>query len=358
MPDPSPDIEMGSRSSRKFSRREFFRMAGAAIVLGVKPETGKSPNDILSIETPEAKYFPIYESHSVSFRHPVSGKELKLLPPQDIFLYEYPRDSRDFVDPLTSPQAILDTELRILSPTSDSKRTYFIPRDHLEWLRENNTKICFEGYYPLQSDYVKSVTIMASEIIISASAGIQLLLHAKPKENGGKEVTRKQFLKLAAGLAVAWGLSPIVGLLTSSKTEVRLNALERVIIKANGVLSQTHPEIPIIFFRNIMLARKLQFLGEVASKEKGQKAQITYNVGKAHAGIEDFLYIGKDWTLAFLNMTSNSYLKAIIDANGGLENFCSNVLFDPNAQNPTKTILVDQELKSFLEKKLDLSTHS
>ncbi|MBI5358006.1 hypothetical protein HZB69_00015 [Candidatus Amesbacteria bacterium] len=44
------------------------------------------------------------------------------------------------------------------------------------------------------------------------------------------------------------------------------------------------------------------------------------------------------------------YLKAVINANGGLENFCFNVLFDPNAQNQTKTVLIDQELKTFLNK--------
>jgi len=194
---------------------------------------------------------------------------------------------------------------------------------------------------------------MVGEGIIGMGGALSLMLLKEKKGEGSKNVvSRRQFLKLVAGLATAWGLSPLAFLIITpkKKTEVKLNALERVIIKAHGLSSQLHPEDPIIFFRNIIFARKLQFLGEIMSKEKREKAQITYNVGKMHAGIEDFLQIGKEWTLAFLNIMPNWYLKAIIDANGGLENFCSDVLFDPNAQNPTKSVRVDEELKNFLNK--------
>lgn len=358
MPDLNPDIEIASGNSRKFSRRDFLKLSGVvgtATILGFpRPEgTTKPANDILSIETPEARYFPIYESHP----QPASGKELKSLPPQDVFLYEYVRDSRDFIDAFTSPQVILDAVPKTLKGLPDSKREYIVPRDHLEWLRENNTKICFEGYDLPNSASLTALLPMVGEAIIGAGGALSLVF-SKAKEGSNKVVTRRQFLKLATGLATVWGLSPTAFLLITpaDKTEVKLSALERTIIKAHGLSSQTHPGNPIIFFRNIMFARKLQFLGEVMSKEKGQRAQITYNVGKMHAGIEDFLHIGKDWTLAFLNMIPEKYLKEVIDANGGIENFCSNVVFDPNAQNATKTVLVDQALKSFLDKKLDLSS--
>lgn len=308
MPDSDSSIETGSVSHKKITRRVFLssfaRLTAAGLALKsdvvTRPEATKPDNGILTIETPEARYFPIYEMH----QQPASEEELKLLPPQDIFLYEYPHDSRYFVDPLTSPHIILDTKL-------GSQRTYVIPRDHLEWLRDNNTKICFEGYDLPRGEVLTSVFIMAGELIISTSAGFQLLLHAKSKENSGKGMNRRQFLKLAAGLAATWGLSSVAGVIIpfSQKTEVKPSALERTVIKAHGLLSQTHPENSIIFFRNIMLARKLQFLGEVMSKENGHKAQIVYNVGKAHAGIEDFLHIGKDWTLAFLNTISGLIIR-------------------------------------------------
>jgi len=349
------NIETGSGSSRKFSRREFLKMAGttgAALVLGVKPETGKPTNDILSIETPEAKYFPIYESHP----QPASREQLELLPPQDIFLYEYSRNTSDFVNSLIPPQTILDSIPTTLKAIPDSKREYIVPRDHLKWLRENETKICFEGFRLPHSDLTVILTMFGPGVI-GAGGALSLAL-SKTRENSEKDVTRRQFLKLATVLATTWGLSPVTFLMITpaEKTEVKVNALERTIIKAHGLSSQLHPEDPIIFFRNIMFARKLQFLGEITSKEKGQRSQIAYNVGKMHAGIEDFLQIGKDWTLAFLNLMPISYLKAVIDTNGGIENFCSNVLFDPNAQNQTRSVLVDQELKSFLNKKLGLSS--
>ena len=353
MPDPNPDIETGSGSSRKLSRREFLKLAGIAgpaVALKIpRPEGAAKPdNGVLLIETPEARYFPIYEVHQL----PASGEDLKSLPPQDVFLYEGSRDTRYFID--SPPQVIIDVPV----PTglSDSKREYLIPRDHLEWLRENNTKICIEGYTLSGSSILTAVLVMGGEALIGAAG---LLYHgpSKAKESSKKEVTRRQFLKLASGLAAAWGLSLSAFLAIGSigKTEVKESALERVMIKAHGLLSHAHPENSLIFFRNIMFARKLQFLGEVASKEKGRKAQITYNVGKGHAGIEDFLFIGKDWTLNFLNIMPNQFLKGIIDTNGGLENFCSNVLIDPKAQNPIKTILIDQELRAFLVKKLHQS---
>ncbi len=353
MPDANSDIETGDKSHKKFSRRDFLKLgglAGPAIALGLsKPETTKPNNDILSIETQEAKYFPIYETH----QQPVSGEELKLLPPQDVFLYEYFRDTRYFVD--SPPQVILDTPIPI---STDSKRDHVVPRNHLEWLKKNSTKICFEGYVLPTNYFLIAELVMFGEPGIALGSLLLPSVFSKPKENRGKRMDRRQFLKLAAGLAATWGLSSgaYIGLEAFGKTDVKESALERTMIKAQGLLSHTHPENPIVFFRNIMLARKLQFLGEAASKEKGQKAQITYNVGKAHAGIEDFLLIGKDWTLNFLNIMPNQFLKKVIDRNGGLENFCSNVLVDPNAQRPTKSVLVDQELKNFLNKKLGLSS--
>lgn len=337
-----------SNEPQKMTRRDFLGKL-PALLYGVtrRPEANKPNNDILSIETPEAKYFPIYESHP----QPASREQLELLPPQDIFLYEYICDSRYFINPLTTPQVILDTPTSFVA-IPDSKRPDVIPRDHLEWLKENNTKICFEGY-TLPNIGLTILLTMGGESVLG-TGGVFSIALARAKNNHGKGINRRQFLKLATGLASAWALSPAAFLMMApvlgEKTELKMNALERTIIKAHGLSSHFHPEDPLIFFRNIMFARKLQFLGEVASKEKGQKAQIAYNVGKGHVGIEDFLHIGKDWTLAFLNIFPKPYLKAVVDENGGLENFCSNALFDPNAQNPTKTILVDQELKAFLNK--------
>lgn len=87
---------------------------------------------------------------------------------------------------------------------------------------------------------------------------------------------RRQFLKLVGGLASAWGISSVLGMGLGAfgKTTVREGALERTVIKAYGLLSQTHPENSIVFFRNIMFARKLQFLGEVESKKKGKRPEL------------------------------------------------------------------------------------
>jgi len=147
---------------QKMTRREFLGKLPALLYGVTRPETGKPDNDILSIETPEARYFPIYESHS----QPASAEQLQQLPPQDIFLYEYVRDARYFIDPLTSPQIILDTKFTNLSAILDSKRTYIIPRDHLEWLRKNNTKICFEGYRLEQDIDLTELLPMFSENFI------------------------------------------------------------------------------------------------------------------------------------------------------------------------------------------------
>src|SRR3989339_448175 len=117
---------------QKMTRREFLGKLPALLYGVTRPETGKPDNDILSIETPEARYFPIYESHP----QPASREKLEFLPPQDIFLYEYIRDSRYFVNLLTTPQVILDTPTSFVA-IPDSKRPDVIPRDHLEWLKEN-----------------------------------------------------------------------------------------------------------------------------------------------------------------------------------------------------------------------------
>ena len=328
------------------TRRSFLKLSALLPLAAIPAETQRSINDYLSIETPECKYYPIYESHP----HPAKIEQLQRMPTPDVFLYEYTRESEYFID--SPPQTVLDSVPKTLKGLPDSEREYIVPRDHLEWLKGNRSKVCFEGYR-LPSD-LGVVLPMLAEGAIGASSGLWLIF-SKMKEKAKNQISRRQFLKLAAGFAATWGLSPTAFLLIipAKKTDVRLSALERIIIKANGLSSHLHPNDSVIFFRNIMFARKLQILGETISKEKGQKAQIAYNVGKMHAGIEDFLQIGREWTLAFLNMIPNQYLQEVIEANGGLDNFCSNVLFDSNGQNPSKTVLIDHELKSFLIKKLE-----
>lgn len=334
------------------SRRSFLKLS-ALLPLAAIPHETRPKDENLFIETPEGQYYPIYESHP----HPAKAEQLRLLPPQDVFLYEYIENSRYFID--SPSHTVLDSAPETLKGLPDSEREYIVPRDHLALLRENRSKISFEGY-ELPSE-LGAVLPMLVEGTLGAGSASYLInnLLSKPKqkmESSKNHLSRRQFLKMAAGLAAAWGLSPTAFLLITpaEKTDVRLSALERTIIKAHGLSSHLHPNDSIIFFRNIMFARRLQFLGEAVSKEKEQKARIAYNVGKMHAGIEDFLQMGREWTLAFLNIIPNQYLQEVIDANGGLENFCTTVLFDPNTQNPTKTVLKDNELEIFLDRKLNL----
>lgn len=168
------------------TRRSFLKAAlHSPLVLLAQPETTKPDHTLLSIETPEARYFPIYELHPF----PVSGEELKrVLPPQDIFFYEFNWNARYFVD--QSPQAILDSNFPLPDNNTtrpNSARNYYVPKDHLEWLRASNTKICFEGYSFPQADALTSVSIMAGELIVGSNALARILLHVKAKENRGTE---------------------------------------------------------------------------------------------------------------------------------------------------------------------------
>ena len=72
--------------------------------------------------------------------------------------------------------------------------------------------------------------------------------------------------------------------ITKNKTEAELSSIQRIASRVNAMATHVHPENHISFFRNLMIARRLQFLGKFLSGEHFTKPKIGYNIGFLRAG--------------------------------------------------------------------------
>ena len=112
--------------------------------------------------------------------------------------------------------------------------------------------------------------------------------------------------------------------ITSDNTEV--DAIRSALKNVAEISAKMDPEHMIVFFRNLVIARKLQTLAADRLRETGKKINLPFLVGSAHHGIKDFLILGEEATLAGFNLFSNDTLKRIVEANGGIDAFCTTVV--------------------------------
>jgi len=342
----------------KIERRDFLRLSGvaaAALVLSkglIKktPEETSFSQDILKIETPEATFFPVYEEHT----KPVKKEQLEEFPPLDLYFYEYLEPSDKLLR--STPEEIINFVPGIAN-TPGSERQFIITREHLEFLRKNNTKISIEGYEAPQNFFVSHIVFQGAESMVGFLGATKhfIIDRMTGKRKADEEGNNKQTIKDAAvALAATWAVSPtlVQTLFFYGDPKVKQNAVDRIMSRTAAMVTHAHPEQLLILFRNILMARKLQFLGGHLSKNEERKAKIAYNVGKLHSGIEDFLNLGKEFTLYVLEKFPNKPLREIIDKNGGIESFCSVIIINPDKKLPAKQVVIDQELKGLLQKKL------
>lgn len=152
-----------------------------------------------------------------------------------------------------------------------------------------------------------------------------------------KRPSRRQFLKSAA-LWTGWMLmaTPWVAkqpAYAAANLDPEQKApIARVLTRLHGLASHLAPEDTIIFFRNLVMANKLLLAAEKIKEEDEALPKIAFNVGLAHAGMEDLLQVGPAFIRWVINFYSKEFLEDIIKLNGGLENFCSVriLTFPPN----------------------------
>lgn len=346
------------------SRRDFLKLGGAGLLTLLFPSseslddlTEAKKANIVEVETANAIYFPVYEDHT----HPATKDDIEKLPKLNVYFYELLYNSSKLTQ--EDPTQLLNRDTsHTLQQAADSQNTntrkYIFPRDHLEVFKKNNTEISLEGYMLPETEIFAYLGFKFTETVVGAVGAFAYLAAKKKheiKETDKPLVSPK--VDLAIKSTLAWLLSPIIETTVSNTlsyfgTDTELNAMQRIASRVLAMTNHAHPETNLIFFRNLLMSRKLQFLGEVLSGEHFSKPKIGYNVGMAHSEIEDFIRLSPDIVLALINAYPADYLRKIVELNGGLEAFCSTILLTPDTRHSEKIVVQDKRLRLVLEKKL------
>jgi hypothetical protein len=238
------------------------------------------------------------------------------------------------------------------------------PDNILSYFAEKNISVSYEGSEPPRDSELVSKLVTAAEPGIIAGFAANDALHTIRDFINKKELSTADFIKKSAIWGyLLWASSPFVTSrlaaaamdkegLGRSITQNQLRAINRF----NAFIAHAHPEDLVVFFRNVIMARQLQLLGEDLSGKTKEKPRISYQVGGGHAGIEDFLLLGDKLTIATLSIYPKQFLQHVVENNGGIDAFCSTIIIPVRQTlatgDDTKRVILDRQLKDYLEARL------
>lgn len=136
-------------------------------------------------------------------------------------------------------------------------------------------------------------------------------------------------------------------------------ALLRIKERIAAMMMHTRPADLVVFFRNLIFAHKLLYLAEGESQRLGRRVHISYQIGASHAGVEDFLILGKGFCEKLIGAYYPQLLAAIIE-NWGLDNFTYITKLKPNPESEglegkdwhVSETLFDEDLKRLVLTKI------
>lgn len=276
------------------------------------------------VDTEKATFFPYYDLHS-------QGNVVPLRKDLDFF----------FIEGLQSqypPDTLLEKYMFYDQPV--------LTDNEIQSVVKNGTSVAVGdvdlGLSPTPVGYV-SKELIATGLLMLAETYAAGKIFKKAAE---AKFNRRRFLKASIIGAGIWADSAVIGGLPMGLSSLLQDPHAQRISRIFGILSDLHPELSIIFFRNAVIADKLLTLAEVYQKMNGRKQKIGYNLGKGHSGIEDFLKAGLDFCTSIITKFPLPYLQQVVDNSGGLANFCTikTVKFPPDfdPKDPNSLIKAEQ----------------
>lgn len=281
------------------SRRGFLGRATAVIGSGSAGLAIMSARELPvpenGLNTPNATFYPIYEIHG-----------------QDMELKDIPTDVDGFFFETGGAENTGALYALTWLVTDMGYSNSVLNRKILNSLDPARTRVILGDVDIGKKRIIESVIEYPKKRILLA--GVLAIIGIGKSLNPSK-LDRRNFIKKAAYIGAA-----VVGvpLLMDQLTEVFLgkeinqkNALQRILIRANGLLTHASPENLLVFFRNLIMADKLLTVAEKFHQELGRKPKITFNMGAAHSGVEDFLLMGLDFTRWLISQYPREFLEEI-----------------------------------------------
>ncbi len=305
-------------------------------------------------------YIPIYEHHEKPWR----ATEFEKLPDVDVAFYEVVRPAKDMLKG--------GADNLVGWADEEFTRDRWMEPDHLRYWSEKGSFIAFEGL-----DYNASTMALkyACGVLVEGFLGLRALAESfsdkasVPIKIGEKEVVAGEVKQNLLRFGGIWGSSAFLDIgvgfymkfLLAEGSEGMKN-MSLVVQRLAGATSQVHPEFDVIFLRNIIMARRLQAIGEYfpvkyreTDRIKGSPKTISFNVGAKHIGVEDWLALGPDAVKLALEMYPSSLWKELADLNGGTEAMATMPIIRPGSNFFDDKIinLKDEWLGRFLLRKVD-----
>lgn len=334
------------KTDRGINRRTAVKLGilgtGAAVGAGIIQNEISKENGIV---TKSATFIPLYELHDRG----IASKSL----PSDLKVYFREFSSPDlFAD---TPQELLNSRAFSLYVKDGIK---VISDDILLKLSQTQTEIMLGDIF-LGGRSLVEIPIQVIEFM----GGFGALAFAIKKDKKQLTTTRRKFLKSVALAGGAWGILPSLSSQASTLAgELQEGAIRRIAIRFNGIISDFHPEIMTLFFRNAVIADKLLSVAEELKLDSPDK--FAYHIGVGHGGIEDFLEAGRDFCRNLILAYPKDWLNEMVELNGGFKNFSSARLLKlpreiteedlangEKLNNSSDRIVTDTELQRGLEQK-------
>ncbi len=329
-------------------------VAGAAlpVALSKTPQEAPRVTPPLEIETQKATYLPFYERHD----RRITLEQIKAAGVLNLHFYENMLPSN--VGLASSAWDVLHSNSRVYGEEELDRTT---PDEILEYFSQNDISVAYEFIDLPAREHFFSKAMTSLEVGATTSLSLATLAKTISDIAEGKKMSSSTFVANSALVgSILWGIAPLITTSTnffSIENEDLERGLSpqraRILRSINSLLTHAHPEDLRLLFRNILMARKLQLLAENVSGTNEGKPRIGYQVGSAHTGIEDFLALGPNLTIAALSIFPKPLIKKIVDFNGGIDAFCSTGILSvkkvlTNQENP-QTVILDTKLKEYLE---------
>lgn len=315
---------MANPESRSVTKRELFKSLpkvalGIATGIVIANEVTKARGEIL---TSTGTFYPIYEVHDQDVD--VSGIPHNL----SVLFQETSIEGGSFT---------LDKITTLTAWDSYFKRV--LPDELLLAFAREGTQIAFGDVYLPPAVSKLDINIEVAEFLIGSSIGIFWAIGSKFNleltEKLNIQLPRRQLLSRSIYAGSLWAVSPTIGDIITTLSVDNSIPIERIMTRVQGLNSHLHPELSVIFLRNLLMADKLLLIGQHLQKDNKENPRIGFRVGALHSGIEDFLQAGPEICRMLILAMPKKLLQTLVDENNSIEDFCSARLIKlPQDLNP------------------------
>lgn len=312
--------------AKKISRGLMLKGLGAVVAAAAVP--GQLSKEIQTpqngIETASGVFLPLLEKHD-------RGLTENEIPSNLTFFFRELMGSNLYS---MKPEELLGNMNLIIGENTANDNFAFL----LQKFAANNTKIMYGDVMlgntmgEMVQDWSTTATVEGIGGAVAAMLlGTQKIFkrHNEKSSNILHKLGRRKLVQGGLATIAAWGLLPAATVpAVANLAEVdRNSALLRIMERLHALQSHAHPEQAFIFFRNAMMADKLLSVAEDFQQQSGKKANIGFEVGALHSGIEDFLRLGPDFCRFIISNYPSNFLKRLEETNGSLQNVCTTRIF-------------------------------